>query len=194
MKILFYSSSICLLLSIAGCASSRADIARSYSFTAGQPSFFSKIGLEMPIPDWNADVREHDNLLTIFAFPLVDVPVVSDQYGVSIQIRKLAAKDHRRYYPVCDGITNSYKWLNSQHLEASQNTDNPYWVYFRRDVFTTDGAAFFCHGQLKRSVRDFDELSREMFRLFESIHVTSNRNEALGVERPGSALTGPLPK
>jgi hypothetical protein len=167
---------------LVGCVSPTRSIPPRKGTGQWQTNVFSKIGLEIQIPDWNAEIDDLSNSWTLFAFPLVDVPVVSDQYGVTIQVRKLKENDHRSYYPKYDGSVDLGKWMNSQQLQATQNC-NPYWVWSRRDVFGNNGWAYFCSGQVKRvgDQWEFDKTARvggdyrnlvaDMQRIFESIRV-----------------------
>jgi hypothetical protein len=143
---------------------------------------FSRIGLEIELPNWNAIINEQDTVLTIFAFPLVDNPVAGTQFGVVIQVRRMKVEDFRLSFEKHDDSRELQKWLGLEHLQADQNS-NQYWVYSRKDIFS-DGCVYYCKGELKRvgEAWELDKVNRvgpnfgktagmEMQRIFESIHI-----------------------
>jgi hypothetical protein len=92
---------------------------------------------------------------------------------------KLPEEEHLRIYPKPG--TNSTGWMNSQHLQTSQMT-NAFWIYSRRDVFGSNGFAYFCEGCIKRDANlkpkdvhrldgDEEKLTIEVRKILDSVEV-----------------------
>jgi hypothetical protein len=112
-----------------------------------QTNTYPTIGLKMQIPHWKVDFDDQKRRWFLFAYPLVENPNDDAQYRVVISVLKLPEKEHLRIYP--KGGTNASDWINSQHLQTSQMT-NAFWIYVRKDVFGSNGFAYYCSGRIKR--------------------------------------------
>jgi hypothetical protein len=93
------------------------------------------------------DIDDQNREWFLFAYPLVKNPNDDAQYRVVISALKLPEKEHLRIYPKAGA--SSSDWMNSQHLQTSQFT-NAFGIYIRRDVFGTNGFAYYCSGRVKR--------------------------------------------
>jgi hypothetical protein len=177
----------------AGCISSQKRAITPGNAEQWHTNNYPNIGLSIALPGWKAEIDDQNKSWTLFAFPLVDDPVASEQYGVAIQIRKMQAKDHLLYYPKFDGTNAGRFWVNYQHLNAEQESD-PYWVTSRRDIFSQDGRAYYCIGNVKRVGDkwelgkegrvggDYHPLVQDTQKIFESIRVISSNTSLPSVE------------
>lgn len=141
---------------------------------------YKKIGLAIEIPNWNADIEEHNNLWTLFGYPLVDNPITDTQYCVTIQIRKMAEKTFRlSLAEEKDQGKDLQTWINLSHRTTSRQAD-PYWIYIRRDIFTDDGFVYRVSAKIKRvgekwefnvkdRVKDYQVIADETRRVIDSI-------------------------
>lgn len=141
---------------------------------------YRKIGLVMEIPNWNAHIKEHDTIWTLFGFPLVDQPITDSQYCVTIQIDKQDEKSFRRYHPeVKTPGADLETWISLSHPTTSLQSD-PYWIYIRRDIFAEDGFVYRVKAKIKRvgdkwefnvkdRVGDYHIIADEAKRLIDSI-------------------------
>jgi len=140
---------------------------------------YPRIGLKIKLPNWKTDIEDQGRRWSLFAYPLVENPVDDVQYRVVISAIKLPEKEHLRIYP--KPATNSPEWMNSQHLQTGQMT-NAFWIYSRRDVFGSNGFAYFCEGRIKRDANlkpkdihqldgDEDKLAIEVRKILDSIEV-----------------------
>lgn len=110
-------------------------------------NIYAKIGLKIQLPHWRADIDDQEKMWSLMAYPLVENPAADTQYRVVISVFKLTEKQHLRLNPKPG--TNSFDWMNSQHLQTGQMT-NALWIFFRRDVFRSNGFAYKCVGRVKR--------------------------------------------
>ena len=108
---------------------------------------YTNINLEMQLPPWKVDVDDQGRRWSLFAYPLVENPTADSQYRITISVIKLTEKQHIRIYPKTS--TNSSEWMNLQHLQTSQMT-NDFLIYARRDVFGSNGFAYFCTARIKK--------------------------------------------
>jgi hypothetical protein len=152
---------------------------------------YPKIGLEMQLPDWHSEVFDQEKIWTLFAFPLVDRPIASDQYGVTILIRRMLTKDYLRYYPEYNGSEDLQQWMNSRQAKVTQR-NNDYSIWTKKDVISADGFAFVCDGVVKRVGYkfqfdktdriggDYRPLALEVNRIIDSIRVIPGRDKVDG--------------
>jgi hypothetical protein len=153
---------------------------------AWQAHTYLRIGLKIKLPNWKTDVEDQGRRWSLLAYPLVENPVTDVQYRVVISAIKLPEEEHLRIYPKLN--TDSTGWINSQHLQTSQMT-NAFWIYSRRDVFGSNGFAYFCEGSIKRDANlkpkdvrqldgDEENLAIEVRRVLDSIEVLTTNSAA----------------
>ena len=149
-----------------------------------QAHAFLKIGLKMQLPNWKTDIEDQGRQWSLLAYPLVENPVTDVQYRIVISAIKLPEEEHLRIYPKPG--TNFTDWMNSQHLQTSQMT-NAFWIYSRRDIFGSNGSAYFCSGRIKRDANlkpkdvhrldgDEEKLAIEVRKILDSIEVLSTNS------------------
>lgn len=149
-----------------------------------QTHAYPQIGLQLQLPDWKADIDDQTRMWLLLGYPLVENPVTDVQYRVVISARRCTTEQHLRWYPTSS--TNAYEWINLQHLQTSQMT-NSFWIYSRRDVFGSNGFAYFCEGQIKRDAHlkpkdvnhlDEDEkkLAVEVRQILDSVEIFSTNS------------------
>lgn len=141
---------------------------------------YKQIGLAIELPNWNADIEDYSNLWVLLGFPLVDNPVAGTQYGISIQIRRMAEKSFRLSRAEDKSFkTDLQTWINLSHRVTSQQSD-PYWIYIRRDIFCDDGFVYTIYAKIKRvgekwefnvkdRIEDYKIIADEAKRVIDSI-------------------------
>lgn len=149
-------------------SSTKADSSLSETYT--------NINLKMQLPSWKMDIDDQTRRWNLLAYPLVENPVADVQYRIVISIIKLPLDEHLRIYPKAN--SNLSDWMHSQHLSASQMT-NDSWVYVRKDIFGTNGFAYYCSGRVKRIPESKsqmvggadNELAEHLEEIFNSIEI-----------------------
>ena len=138
-----------IFLAVAPSLSDLADDAISVQKASDgwQTHAYTQIGLQLRLPSWKADIEDQKRMWSLLGYPLVANPVTDVQYRVVISARRCTMEQHLRWYPRSG--TNTSEWMNLQHLQTSQMT-NAFWIYSRRDVFGSNGFAYFCEGTIKR--------------------------------------------
>jgi hypothetical protein len=145
---------------------------------------YPKIGLKIQLPNWKADIDDQKQMWLLLGYPLVENPVADVQYRVVISARRCTEEQSLRWYP--KSSTNTSEWINLQHLQTSQMT-NAFWIYSRRDVFGSNGFAYFCVGRIKRDANlkpkdvhrldgDEEKLAIEVRKILDSIEVLSTNS------------------
>lgn len=174
----FLVASLC-----AGCINTPPSVRQPQpAVTEWRKQVFPQIGLEMELPNWNAIIDDQESMWTLFAFPLVDRPVASTQFGVTIQVARIRRETFRLSFKAYDGSGDLYKWRASEHPQADQH-GNRYWLFSRKDIVSGE-YVYYCDGELKRvgEAWEFDKTDRvgpdfvrtaglAMQRIFESIRV-----------------------
>ena len=149
-----------------------------------QAHTYPQIGLKIQLPNWKTDIEDQGRRWSLLTYPLVENPVTDVQYRVVISAIKLPEEEHLRIYPKPG--TNSTDWMNSQHLQTGQMT-NAFWIYSRRDVFGSNGFAYFCEGRIKRDANlkpkdvyrldgDEEKLTIEVRKILDSVEVLSTNS------------------
>jgi hypothetical protein len=145
---------------------------------------YPKIGLKMQLPNWKPDIEDQGRRWSLLAYPLVENPVTDVQYRVVISTVKLPEEEFLRLYG--KPSTNISNWVTSAHLQTSQMT-NAFWIYSRRDVFGSNGFAYFCEGRIKRDANmkpknvhrldgNEEKLAIEVRKVLDSIEVLSTNS------------------
>jgi len=145
---------------------------------------YPQIGLQLHLPDWKADIDDQKRMWLLLGYPLVENPVTDVQYRVVISARRCTTEQHLRWYP--KSSTNTSEWMNLQHMQTSQMT-NAFWIYSRRDVFGSNGFAYFCEGTIKRDAHlkpkdvnrldaDEEKLATEVRAILDSIEILSTNS------------------
>ena len=179
----FFSISIVVLLTFV-CSSAEDGMSVQEETEKWQPHSYPQIGLKIQLPNWKADIDDQKRMWLLLGCPLVENPVTDVQYRVVISARKCTEEQHLRWYP--KSSTNTSEWINLQHLQTSQMT-NAFWIYSRRDVFGSNGFAYFCEGRIKRNANlkpedvqrlegDEEKLAMEMRQILDSIEVISTNS------------------
>ena len=172
---------LCLFI----CSSAKDGVSVQNTNEEWQAHAYPKIGLKIQLPNWKADIEDQGRRWSLLAYPLVENPVTDVQYRIVISAIKLPEEERLRIYSKPG--TNSTDWMNSQHLQTSQMT-NAFWIYSRRDVFGSNGFAFFCEGSIKRDAKlkpkdihrldgDEEKLATEVRKILDSIEVLSTNSE-----------------
>ena len=171
---------LCLFL----CSSAKDGVAVQNTNEEWQAHAYPNIGLKIQLPNWKTDIEDRGRMWSLLAYPLVENPVTDVQYRVVISAIKLPEEEHLRIYPKSG--TNSTGWMNSQYLQTSHMT-NAFWIYARRDVFGSNGFAYFCEGRIKRDANlkpkdvrrldgDEEKLAIEVRKILDSIEVLSTNS------------------
>ena len=145
---------------------------------------YPQIGLKVRLPNWKADIEDQHRMWSLFAYPLVENPATDVQYRVVISAQRCTGEQYLRWYHKSG--TNTSEWMNLQHMQTSQMT-NAFWIYSRRDVFGSNGFAYFCVGRIKRNVNfkpedvhhlegDEEKLATEVRQILDSIETTSTNS------------------
>lgn len=172
MKCFFLSIILCLIF-LTGFAEDTAQ-KRDNEW---QTNTYPKIGLQLKHRGWNADIEDQPKSWMMLAIPLVKNPEADVQYRLVVTIGKLSKEEHLRWFPK----SGPGGWANSQHLEMSFST-NEFWIYCRKDIFSTNGFAYTCVGRIKRDVhfkakdpnhldKDDEALKSDLSEVFNSIKV-----------------------
>ena len=170
---------LCLFLS--GSAEDRVSLQKTNE--EWQAHTYPKIGLRIQLPNWKTDIEDQGRMWSLLAYPLVENPVTDVQYRVVISAIKLPEEEHLRIYPKPGTNTDG---MNSQHLLTYQMT-NAFWIYSRRDVFGSNGFAYFCSGRIKRDANlkpkdvyrldgDEEKLAIEVRKILDSIEALSTNS------------------
>jgi hypothetical protein len=130
-----------------GCSSLSNAAPSSEQYGEWQMHTYPNIGLRMLLPRWKVDIDDQERRWSLFAYPIVENPAADVQYRVVVSIVKLTNEQHLRIYPKAG--TNTFEWMNSQHMQTSCMT-NDFWIYARKDVFGSNGFAYYCSGRIRR--------------------------------------------
>ncbi|MGA2240756.1 MAG: hypothetical protein ABSH11_01780 [Verrucomicrobiota bacterium] len=181
-KSLFLIAFLTLSLFLTGSAEDAVSVQKTNE--EWQAHTYPRIGLKIKLPNWKTDIEDQGRRWSLLAYPLVESPITDVQYRIVISAIKLPEEEHLRIYPKPG--TNSTDWMNSQHLQTSQMT-NAFWIYSRRDVFGSNGFAYFCEGSIKRDANlkpkdvhqldgDEEKLAIEVRKILDSIEVLSTNS------------------
>ena len=179
-KNFFHITIVTLLTFVCGWAEDGVSVQKESG--GWQPHPYPKMGLKIQVPDWKADIKDQNQIWSLFAYPLVENPVSDVQYRVAISAQKLTEEQYLRYYR--EPGSNSLDWINSEHLQTSQMT-NDWWILSRRDVFGSNGFAYRFKGHIKRIPKPKDtervggedeKLAAQVRRILESIEVLSTNS------------------
>ena len=159
----------------------------------GNPAF-TGIGLKMQLPHWKADMQDQAQTWSLGVYPVGNDPhqvypdgphrALNDpaiQHLVLLSAQKLSEAE---YAGLCRQFGTNAPGNRTAFPHTTQRS-NQFWIAIHRDVYGASGSVYKCQGLVQRISKeraerlkvtwlDAEKLAAQVWRVFDSIEVSTN--------------------